>query len=750
MAHAFFCYRALRIAILLLASVATTSTQAATYYVSTAGQDAAVRDGLSSATAWKSLAYAVQQVPAGSHTIQLGAGVFVLSQAASLKDGWTLNGQGHTGSNTTTIINSSSFSPQGAICLPSSQEKQDYPLENYLIGGNGLYNVTISNLVLTSRVDQPLDGAIMMKYARNLKLFNLTVREFRWNGIYLRQGTQVRVHHSLFEDATYTRLCNTWGGAIRTRYMKDFELDHCEFKTTKGGGYGYKASGHENAKIHDNIFRNNTSLGPNDGRPFDLESAHEFEWGLEIYNNTFNGMVSVPRAGGQGHPSDRGNYTYTVRIHDNLFYGSGGVEGPRNYLEIDHNYFANKWGNNGRVYEIHGGANAGPTTIHHNVAECSMGFVFKKNDLNENISILNNTVYLVNSTRDQFPTSFLEVSGAVSNWQVKNNVVFTLDNPSSGTAFGRGSLPSTGMTLSHNVSWNVPGTPAGVTTTDPELALSGAKPSAYYAPQNAGSYVVDRGADVGFAYKGSAPDLGAYEYEGPFPSNNNEIVRFQNVHSGVYLRHKNGELFMESAADFQSHYTTVKWELEEAGDGYVRFKNVHSGDYLRHKDGKLFMESAANFQSHYTTVKWALEDAGGEYVRFKNVHSGDYLRYYEDLLYMKTDIGENWTTVKWKLEGADINARALNGEEKTVEELTAFEQSVLKVYPNPTREQLQVVLSSDQEIAQLRIYDLLGRLWLEEALSESQSVDVSRLSMGIYTVRLQQGTQWQTQKLVIK
>ena len=749
MTHSFFFGGALRTFALITVSVATVlSTQAATYYVSITGQDAAGRDGLSPGTAWRSIAYAFEQVPAGNHTIQLGAGTFVLSQAAPLKSGWTLNGQGHTGSTTTTLINSVSFSADGATCLPSSQEKQDYPLENYLLGGNGLENLTISNLVLTSRTDQLLDGAIMMKYARNLELFNLSVREFPWNGIYLREGKQVRVHHSYFEDASYARLCNTWGGALRTRYMKDFELDHCEFTTTRGGAYGYKASGHENARIHDNIFHNNTSLGPNDGRPFDLESAHEFEWGLEIYNNVFNGMVSVPRAGGQAHPSDRGAYTYTVRIHDNVFYGSGGVEGPRNYLEIDHNYFANKWGNNGRVYEIHGGANAGPTTIHHNVAECSMGFVFKKNELNQNISILNNTVYLVNSTRNNFPTSFLEVGGPVSNWQVKNNVVFTLDNPNSGTAFSRGSLPSAGMSLSHNVAWNVPGTPAGVTLTNPELALGGQKPAAYYAPSGAGSYVVDRGTNVGFLYRGSAPDLGAYEYEGSLPSSNNEIVRFQNLYSGAYLRHKDGKLSMESKSNFQSHYTTVKWELEDAGDGYVRFKNVHSSAYLRHKDGVLYMEP--NIEPDWTTVRWELENAGGGYVRFKNVHSGDYLRYHEGVLYMKTDIGANWSTVKWKLEGADINARQLYGEKKAVEELVASEERVLRLYPNPANEQLQVVLPSGQEVAQLRIHDLLGRLWLEEILSESQSVDVSRLPSGVYTLSLQQGAKIQARKLVIE
>ena len=499
---------------------------AATYYVSTDGKDEAGRDGKSPATAWKSLGYASEQVPEGEHTIQLGQGTFVIGKTVRLKSGWTLNGEGHSGSNTTTIINAASF---GLTKDPCQLEANAHP-ESYLIDGSSLEDIIISNLIFTSREDTPLDGALLFKWGKRLSLFNLLVRNFRWNGIYIYLSDEVNIHHCQFEDASFEEHCDYWSGGLRTRYIEDFELHHCEFKTTKGGAYGYKASGHKRAKIHDNIFHNNTSLGPNDNRPFDFESAHELEYSLEIYNNTFNAMVSVPKGHDQSltHP-DGSKHPYAVRIHDNIFYGSGGVEGPRAHLEIDHNYFANKWGNDGRVYEVHGGESPGPVKIHHNVAECSMGFVFKKNELNENISILNNTVYLVNSTRHNFPTSFLEVSGGIKNWQVKNNIIFTLDEPNNGIAFSRGSLPTSGLTMSHNLAWNIPGTPAGVKQANPGLALSGKKPTAYYLAKDQNSAVVDKGTDVGFSFQGKAPDIGAYEWSSapqpaPTPSDTEVIT----------------------------------------------------------------------------------------------------------------------------------------------------------------------------------------------------------------------------------
>ena len=204
-------------------------------------------------------------------------------------------------------------------------------------------------------------------------------------------------------------------------------------------------------------------------------------------------------------------FQYSIRIHDNVFYGSGGIEGPRGHLEIEHNYFAQKWNNDGRVYEVHSGANDGPVYIHHNVAEYSMGFVFKKEQLDENMFIYNNTVYLINSSRNNFLTSFLEVNGGVANWEVKNNIIFTQDSPNNGVSFSRGSLPTTGIELSNNVVFQIPNAPSSIAEHNPELALSGSKPEGYYTPASASSYVVDQGTDVGFSFQGTAPDIGAYD-----------------------------------------------------------------------------------------------------------------------------------------------------------------------------------------------------------------------------------------------
>ena len=47
---------------------------------------------------------------------------------------------------------------------------------------------------------------------------------------------------------------------------------------------------------------------------------------------------------------------------------------------------------------------------------------------------------------------------------------------------------------------------------DPGLRRDGKKLTPYYLPAGEDSFVVDRGADLGFPFQGKAPDLGAFEF----------------------------------------------------------------------------------------------------------------------------------------------------------------------------------------------------------------------------------------------
>jgi len=64
--------------------------------------------------------------------------------------------------------------------------------------------------------------------------------------------------------------------------------------------------------------------------------------------------------------------------------------------------------------------------------------------------------------------------------------------------------------------------------------------------------------------------------------------------------------------------------------------------------------------------------------------------------------------------------------------------SVLKAYPNPTTDLLQLQLQNNQTSALVQLYDLSGREVKRVTMSEmQQSVDLSDLAVGMYTLRMQ-------------
>ncbi len=64
--------------------------------------------------------------------------------------------------------------------------------------------------------------------------------------------------------------------------------------------------------------------------------------------------------------------------------------------------------------------------------------------------------------------------------------------------------------------------------------------------------------------------------------------------------------------------------------------------------------------------------------------------------------------------------------------------SLLKVYPNPATDRLQLQLQNNQASALLQLYDLSGREVKRVTLSEmQQSLDISDLAAGMYSLRMQ-------------
>jgi hypothetical protein len=470
--------------------------QAETYLVSPDGQDDAARDGLSTANAWLSLAYACDRVPEGPHTIQLASGSFTATRTAAPRSGVTVQGSGSEGSGATHIVAAADWK------LSDLSQTQDPPNDEYLVALNSVSNVAIQNIAFESPAGHRLTGAIYCRNGNNIKLLDLALSEFRWNALNLQHSKGLEVAGSLIENGSTERGQHD-GGAIRTRWIAKSRIHHNTLVSTEGRGYGYKGGGHEDVRIDHNYF--------NVAGEFAIESAHENEFGVEIDHNYLNRCVSVPKSGQGADPGSRG-YEFSFWIHDNLMTDSYAVEGPRNHLRLSHNYIRiEKTG--GRVYTQHGGVNLGPVWIHNNVIEnVDRAFVWKNKGRAENVFVYNNTVFCAEAgdradALISAPADNPEKNEGIKNWVVKNNIFVA---PASQPRKLYADAIASGVSATDNICVNISNTPSGNFMEAPDLQLNGRKPWPCFAPQ-ADGFSVDRGTDVGLPFAGKAPDLGAYE-----------------------------------------------------------------------------------------------------------------------------------------------------------------------------------------------------------------------------------------------
>ncbi|MFT6731721.1 MAG: serine protease AprX, partial [Glaciecola sp.] len=72
-----------------------------------------------------------------------------------------------------------------------------------------------------------------------------------------------------------------------------------------------------------------------------------------------------------------------------------------------------------------------------------------------------------------------------------------------------------------------------------------------------------------------------------------------------------------------------------------------------------------------------------------------------------------------------------------------------KVYPNPVTDILNIQIPSVNDITTLRIFDVLGKLVLEQDITESsRQLDLSSMASGLYIMSFQSGNASKTFKLI--
>ncbi|MGB5943119.1 MAG: T9SS type A sorting domain-containing protein [Leeuwenhoekiella sp.] len=75
----------------------------------------------------------------------------------------------------------------------------------------------------------------------------------------------------------------------------------------------------------------------------------------------------------------------------------------------------------------------------------------------------------------------------------------------------------------------------------------------------------------------------------------------------------------------------------------------------------------------------------------------------------------------------------------------------LKIYPNPAKDRLYFKGLEDGKDLRINIYDVLGKLVIDSNVSNqniSNGLDISKLNRGIYLVKMDDGSQTVTQKLI--
>jgi len=512
-----------RLVFTLLLVVCFQSIFATDYYVSTSGSDASGNG--SQASPWRSLRVACTKVAANQgHTIRVSAGTFLETQIA-VPTGVNIIG---AGKDQTILKADPSF-----YYNPASP---GYATNKYLLflNSNSLSNGNQSLKDFTVDGDgKKLHGGIWVKFRTNVLIQRVKIQYTNFNGIWLWDVKDSRLTEVDLKNCSWGS--SAWAsGALNLATLERVEVDHITIDESVG--YGIKAIGSTNGqmhylKVHDSRISVNpfgqwtTSSGasaPNIA--FELWNVDMV--GCELYNNYIDNILSLVMDAPQW---DYPKGSSAIRVYNNTFdmetraAGNGySIELTMHDAEIDHNYFLK--GKHGIANWDSKSHKMSNWNIHHNtfygLTDSYPADILRVQSAGlNNVKFSNNTVEFIGTKTCNLIALY---GGASANVELKNNLVINSNTaynhyPNKFIHLENGTMSN--LQVSNNFLVNqpigsVPGTYSGnITTGDPKIAKTGSRPAPYYVPQ-AGSPLIDAGLNLGLAFTGTKPDIGAYESTG--------------------------------------------------------------------------------------------------------------------------------------------------------------------------------------------------------------------------------------------
>jgi hypothetical protein len=486
------------------------NASAKNYYVNTTGNDS--NDGLSKETAWKTVAKACSSVAADEgNVINLGAGKFIETVQITIPSGVSLVGSGSA----STIIKVNFYFNMGVDVNPHTVTASN----KFVIQMNGS-NQTVQGFELDGQ-NRQCHGGIFARLMTNCIFADLYIHDFNYCGLWVPEAYNVEIQTCHIKHCSYGSMTNGDSGNLMFQDGNGLNI-HDNFIEESGalspdmGGYGMKSQWMvygqgcttDPNKIYNLKIWNNTITVPQGGAWNNGQAPAitiEFLTGgpveMEVYNNTFNNLISLPGFGDK--------IPIAGRIHNNIFnLGTGryayAIEAAASGLTIDHNVF------DGGIYPIASFASSGPInqTIHHNIflnQQSGREVLLLPSPVN--FKLYNNT-FLDNTGVAGFLMSWAAPM-PLTNPDIRNNI-FTSTNGTNRDIF-KGNV--TGGTVSNNCFYHVISKGSNTIITNPVLTLTGNKPDPYFQLKSM-SNCINAGAEIAGitdGFTGTAPDLGAFE-----------------------------------------------------------------------------------------------------------------------------------------------------------------------------------------------------------------------------------------------